>query len=317
MRSRIVADAGATLFELAAPDAMVAVYSRDSGLFANVVEAIRTEEIGRASDWSALVQFARIASHAIIVSPSIDEGTLRNLRTIRSASPVTPLVLLTRFDSVNARCLLRACVDDVVWLGEESSMLPGTLRNLNRSLLFCVSEAIREIPSLNPRILHAINFACRSPNPISSVGQLARQLSCSRSSLEHAWRTLLGIGSKPHLHEVLTWLLLLRAVDQWTPEKSWDRVASDLSTYQPVLSRLARRLTGRTLTEITARGKRDLYLAFENRILNVLGPTEASGELSGTLDATEREQGRSPDRSRLRLAGDYPAASLQSAVHQS
>ncbi len=150
----------------------------------------------------------------------------------------------------NARCVKGLAVEEVIWLPEVERMLWSAAQragNLYRSLRQRLVHDIQGIGRIPSKLRDALEYACRSEQPVVSVAALARAVRCSRATLGRYWHRAMGAQHGWRLEDILDWLLLIHAFERKTPERSWENIADELGLYGSALSRLARRLTGRTL----------------------------------------------------------------------
>lgn len=135
--------------------------------------------------------------------------------------------------------------------------------------LLWLSLRFREAEHLPAALREALSSACRSERPVRSVNQLAAAMASNRRTLWHQWRRAVG-SSELRLQDFLHWILLLHALGRKSSERSWGDVAQQIGVHAHTLSRYARQLTGRTLSELDAGGEAAVTTLFRERVLQLL-----------------------------------------------
>jgi hypothetical protein len=248
----------------------IALFGEGSDAVRQVAAVLRDRESAvHVETWEAFEQLMVMAHYGVVVYPNLDPQIATRLRQLRRRYPMTPIVLTTAKDFDNARRLASVDVDDVVWIGEERNRLWMALDRSSGSTLSRVTRSI-EAATMSERLCLALIAACRSLRPVTSVKELAIIAHCSRATLRNDWDAATRYSKGFSLAEFLDWVFLLRAFERRRPGRTWQQVADELSTYQSVLSRLARRLTGHTLRELERADASGPSSLFEHLVLSQL-----------------------------------------------
>lgn len=240
---------------------MVALYCRAAAYLAQTLAAFPAgHHVLAAEAWPQFRRAMASASVAVVVLPRLVAQDLRALRALRAprlARWLVPVVLVTSSEPDNARYLKDVTVAEVVWLDEaDRELWPAVRRAANGhgSPRTRLADEIRMNERLPLQLRRALEYACRSERPITSIVALARAVGCGRSTLGRQWRRVVGTGRDRRLEDFLDWILLARAVERKAPDRSWEQVADNLRLYKSVLARVARRLTGHTLGDLNRDG---------------------------------------------------------------
>lgn len=193
------------------------------------------------------------------------------ISAFKSLYPGHPLVLVTRWDPENARCIKDVFVEEVVWSREVERDLPGAVERTcaqEFNYVRCMAVPFEEAAHLPVALRKALAHACRNERPVCSVNQLAAAVGCNRRTLWHQWNRTIGTSSPLRLQDFLHWVLLLRALGRKTPGETWAQVAGEVGVHPHTLWRFAKKLTGRTLPELAMEGQPDLVETFRAQVLD-------------------------------------------------
>jgi hypothetical protein len=160
-------------------------------------------------------------------------------------------------------------VDEVVWICEAEHSLRRVLDQLPvRTLLGRIAGGIdaAEIPT---RFRDALRVALTAEEPIRSVEQLADRLGLDRRTLWYHWRNAAAADAAGP-KELLSWILLIRAVVLKISGRSWSGAAASLGTDSQTLARVARRCTGSSLLDLCSTGVGPLVATFEREVISQL-----------------------------------------------
>lgn len=262
---------------------MLALYCPDDRQLDGMQATLPTTEATIATrDW---VTFRRATTDAecsvVAIEWLHDHLKFTRLLAFNTRCPLHPIVLITRKDADNARHLKDLSVEEVVWPGEvQRGLWPAVQRARVRNTLRTLAHLFFKAEHLSPDLRQALAHACWSENPIPSITMLAHVVRCDRRTLWRHWSQ--GTDSAPalRLEDVLRWLLLLRAAGRKTPDRSWSAVAGDLNVHEHTIARLARRLAGRSLSELSATDVPALAARFRRQVLDP--PTGDGGNDLGT-----------------------------------
>jgi hypothetical protein len=182
-----------------------------------------------------------------------------------------PIVAVTRRDAGNVRRLLGTSITQVVWPEElPHAFWPAVQRAQTHVVLRALATTIEQTGSL-PRCLRTgLASAFRSDPPVRSVSLLAAELGCDRRTLWRQWHQTVGASSGLRMEDVLTWLILLRALGRKLPSKGWSTIASELGVHETTLSRAAKRLLGQTLRTLAPVDLTRLETTFSEQVLSHL-----------------------------------------------
>ena len=239
---------------------MVIVFGTDDGLCSRAhaalapMEAIRIvrrwPDVGRAAPSAACCVVAVAWMHR--------DDAAREFWMLRHRSPTTPLVLVTSRDADNLRALRHTTVEEIVWPHEIESDLRGAVsRARDRGPLHRIGNALDTAVHLPPRLRTALRDACRADRVPATVDELAALSGCDRSTLWLLWRRATEGAGSIRLKDFIDGLLLIRAVARKSPGHAWSAVAADLRVHEHTLTRIARRLTGRSLHALSAASAHD------------------------------------------------------------
>lgn len=204
------------------------------------------------SRWSDFLAASRTASCSIVEAEDLgSRQSRRSLFQFCIYPPLRPLVLITRFDDVNARALKDLCVDEIVWLTRLDRELKDAVRKcLRREFMVVLGDAIRRNNRLPRQLADGLAGACTSPVAIQSQKELLEFSKAHRTTLFRQWREIAGEGQT--LKAALDWVVLLRAALRHDAGQSWREVSESMGVSGRRLSGVAERLTGRRLSELDA-----------------------------------------------------------------
>ncbi|MDB4883472.1 MAG: hypothetical protein JWL95_2238 [Gemmatimonadetes bacterium] len=252
---------------------MLALYGSDARQLARMRQALPVSECVVASDdWHSFEQAVPSAACAVIWMEYLaDQLTFSRLSLVRHRFPRQPVVLITQKDADNLRHVLGLSIAGVVWSGElPRGLCSAVQRALVHSLFGDLADAFASAEQLPGSLRHSLSYACRSERPIRSVGALAAASCSDRCTLWRHWRKAVGAGAPARLEDALHWLVLLRAVGRKSPHQAWGVVAHELGVHHHTLSRLARRLASRRLSDLGASDLPDLTALFVRDVLRPL-----------------------------------------------
>jgi hypothetical protein len=200
--------------------------------------------------WSDFLSASRTASCSIVEAEELTARiSRRNLFHFCVYPPLRPLVLITRFDDVNARALKDLCVDEVVWSNHLDRELVSAVRNSQRrEFIVVLGDAIRRNERLPRRLADALAGACTSPVPIQSQKELLEFSHAHRTTLFRQWHQIAGEGET--LKTALDWVVLLRAALRHDAGQSWREISEAMGISNRRLSGIAERLAGLNLSEL-------------------------------------------------------------------
>jgi DNA-binding NarL/FixJ family response regulator len=218
--------------------------------------------------WSELHAAAERCPCSVVLLECVREDNhVEELRALRSRIPQHSVIVVTREDPDNARCLIDTGVCDVIWFGEIDTRLgPVVLAAQRSGYRLKSAESLDGARHLNETLRTAIRRACLDPSPPRSVKALAATVQCHRSTLWTHWTRAVG-DRGIRLEDFLDWLLLLSALERRNGCSSWAATADQVRVYEHTLGRIARRLTGMTLRELEGEGHTNVYEQFSERAM--------------------------------------------------
>jgi hypothetical protein len=249
---------------------MLAVFSIEPSVNDRIGTLLRKEELVFSRTWPQFVRSVPVAECAVVVLLDLANPAYQNLKRLRrSGSSLTPIVLVTSGLLQNARRLKDVVVEEVVWESEMEAKLRDAVSCARAAgLLSQLRIHIASATHLPPKVREALTYALTRDPPIRGVSELAVVVGQTRGSLWYQWnkapRTL---RPETSLQTVLDWILLLKAVATRSSGKSWKAAASDMSVHSDTLGSIAKKLTGKTLTDLGAMDFRVLFQRFEQVIL--------------------------------------------------
>jgi AraC-like DNA-binding protein len=252
----------------------IALFSTSRTLIPRVLGALSSVQHRPVSTWAELEDAVRACRCTVMVMEwLVRGGALEPLRRFRARHPSHPVVLVTREDPENARCLNSLEVE-VLWVREiEQRLRHAVMRTRSQAMFHQVAAELDRAEHLPPRLRRALGHACTTPNPLRSVNSLAKAVGCHRGTLWTQWSRTVPPGTL-RLEDFLDWVLLISAAERKEPGVSWSAVADQLHVHQHTLARVARRLTGHTLRQVE-NGGTNVACEFAERVLPALLGKEA------------------------------------------
>jgi hypothetical protein len=221
--------------------------------------------------WSHFAHGLPRSSCAVVVLPWLEDELFPLLCELKLGHPSRPLVLVTSKDADNARHLRALPAEEVVWIRDvERDLWAAVRRATTRHALSDIALEVERMAHVPSTLRKALGIACRRDVPVRSVAELAAAVHCRRSTLWYHWRRAMGGAGAARLEDFLGWVLLVRAVGRKSPRQPWPTVATALGVHERTLARLARRLTGSTLEELSIRGERGVIDLFRDQVLQRL-----------------------------------------------
>ncbi len=227
-----------------------------------------------AEDWS-VVEHVGPQSRCIVVSIEWLHASpiVARLSEFRRRNPRRPVVLVTRLDPENARSLKDVLVEEVVWYREIERRLATVVERVCRShpnAVECIAVALEETRSLPIPLRRALAHACRSKPPVTSVGQLSRDMGMDRRTLWRQWSNAEPLSATMRLEDFIHWLQLIRAIGRKVTGTSWRSVADELGIHQQSLGRWSRALADRQLRELDSVTGLNTVAGFRQTVLTAL-----------------------------------------------
>lgn len=205
-----------------------------------------------SSSWRTFRRAAASARVVVLMLPDlrIREDSER-VATFRRRFPHLPVVLVTRPVAAHLRRLAAVEIDEVVWVRDlEEELPPAVERALLKVPEESLLQAITAESPVSEHLEEALRAALLADPPLTSVTSWAARLEISPETLRYHWRKLKGDhGLQADLKDVLSLILLRRAIQQ-KPGITWDAAARKVGVHPTTLRRTARRLTGRTLSDL-------------------------------------------------------------------
>lgn len=228
--------------------------------------------LNRADTWRD-VERASAASACVVVAIDWlqDSSTFQQLIQLTTRRPLLSVVLITRKDADNARCLRHLILEEVVWRRDASQQIESVVHAVEGKMpLRHVLARLAVAPRIPPQLRAALVHACMSDRPVLSVTDLAPAVGRDRCTLSRQWRTAVGRGATARLEDFLRWLLLLRAVELRACGRKWAMVADELGVHPHTLSRVAARLTECSLGDLSRGGPGAIFTKFDEQVLSSL-----------------------------------------------
>ena len=211
------------------------------------------QEIRVCADWKQYLASVSGAECAVLLIPWVHEKSASQIAELRRRHPRHPLVVVTSKDADNARRLQDLAVDEVVWVGEkENTLLAAVRRAIARGSLQCIARVLQSDNRLPTGLRKALVTACVSRTVVPTVCGLAATVGCDRRTLSRSWQACYGDSPCVRLEDFIDWVVLLRATFQKGCDQSWSRVAEGVGVHPQTLGRIAHRLTGNRLRELSA-----------------------------------------------------------------
>jgi hypothetical protein len=181
---------------------------------------------------------------------------------------VHPLVLITTRDADNLALLKSVALEEIVWIREmEGSLLAALERACLRGPMIRLALELEQADHLAAPLHRALVIACRSERPFRSVAGLAGMVGRDRRTLSTHWRHAIGSGSSVRLEDFIDWILLLHAATRWAVGLKATAVAVEMGVHEQTLSRMAKRLAGRSPSAVRATGRRELLRSFQDQVV--------------------------------------------------
>jgi AraC-like DNA-binding protein len=225
-------------------------------------------------DWADFVARAPGADCLTVGSDRVsEEPGVPALAALREQCPAHPILVVTRRDAEEVRCLLRVPVDAVLWVDEvRTAFWAEVARVRSRRLLAYVSELFDRADGLPMTLRAAMVALMRSAQPVRTVDELARHVGCHRCTLAGAWRAAVGDASPLRIEDMLRWTLL-HAVRRKRRGLKWDAVAAELGVHRRTLARASVQLAGVPLRGPDGTLRRVVLERFVANVLQLLHPT--------------------------------------------
>jgi hypothetical protein len=230
---------------------MIVIYCADSSYIGRLMPSVDLGET--VIVFTTAKPFERALSTAngcvIVARGTEDRELLARLPRLRNAVPTVPLVVVTTSRAALPEHIAMVA-DRVIWLGDVVTALPPALRGavgrrFTRRFLIAIQSA-----TIPPYLRAALELACKSEGAIRSVSELASRVPCHRRTLDYQWRQVTHGHGSLRLEDFLGWLTLIAAFDRRTRRSAWSLVASDLHVHEHTLARHAKRLVGRSLSQL-------------------------------------------------------------------
>ena len=235
-----------------------------------------TGEIRATTDWSSFEQLRGLRRCSVVAIEKLPtDPAFPKLIAFTEKHPLYPVILVTRWDPENARCLKDVSVEDVVWWREVEQLLSDSLQRVcGAGYVRQLAERFEAAEHLPSKLRVALVLMCSDEGPILTVKKLAKRTGCSRATLSRRWREVEEHPSPLRLEDMLHWILLLRAVDHRQSGASWGDAASRLGVEPRFLRRHAKQLTGDPIPELASEARRVMQ-RFEREIgRKLLRPAE-------------------------------------------
>lgn len=249
---------------------MIALYCQDEvRLLALSRLHLATLKVLPCRDWRNYERARSRASCSVVLIDRLHADPLVERLAARPGAAVHPTILVTDKDPENLRLIRGLTLEEVIWAEEVGhALVPAIRRARNAGYLHQVAQVIDGAAHLPQRLRTALVHACRSGEPVQSVGDLASQVKCDRSTLCRQWRSGRGPGSELRLEDFLDWLTMLRAVGRRPAGRKWSAVAEELSMQERTLGRMSRRLLGSGLRGLDVDGYAGVAARFEESALS-------------------------------------------------
>jgi hypothetical protein len=264
---------------------MITVYCTEKQLRSKLVSLFHGRDFCIVENWRQFKHASPSAECSIIVLEWLNPGDrfFQQLCAFKRRSHCRPVILVTRKDADNARHLKDILVEEVVWLREIERTLPAIVsRTRARSQLVHIAEELEGDPRLPSKLREALAFACRSEQPLYSVAELARIAGRDRRTLCRYWRVAVGPDCTLRLQDFLSWLLLLRAVELRLTGRKLRCIAMEIGAHEHTLARLAKRLMGQSLQELTTEHSSGMVPLFTKQVLSHLTPGDTMRHVGTT-----------------------------------
>lgn len=253
---------------------MIALYCANATSLTAIVRAVPAMQPPAVScDWPHFERIARHADCSIIAMQwlAVDSGAAR-ITDLKAKQPRHPIVLVTAKDADNLRLLRAVIVEEVVWWHEIDRTIWATIcRATLASDMNRIATAIRVTTCIPPLLRHALARACESATPVTSTSELAKLAGCHRRTLWYQWRKVADGDSSARLEDVLSWILLLRAVALRSAGDSWTVIACNLHMHEHTLARLTKQHLGLTVREVSSQADTVTSALVDRLLISTVG----------------------------------------------
>jgi AraC-like DNA-binding protein len=227
---------------------MIVVLDRESQLAQRSLPCTPVPPLRRlfVHDWGEFERAAPRAVCSVVVIEWLDGGAdAESLRAFRLRHPLHPVVLVTQGCMENARHLHQLPVEEVVWLAEAATALPGAVqRAVTSGSRHALAAAVAGAAHLPRTLREALLHACTAARPVYSVAELAARVHCDRTTLCMQWRKAVGRSPPVRLVDFLAMILLVHATQLRLRGHKTPEIALELGVHEHTLRRLTRRLSG-------------------------------------------------------------------------
>jgi hypothetical protein len=247
----------------------IATFCPDERLLPRVrASAGLRHELVVCGSWQAFEHAAARADAQLVVLEWLRTEELVERLFDRSArSPDLPMVLLTAQDPEAVRKLSRLVIDEIIWPHEVDRVGEALDRALGGALPNRLARAIDGAESLPPRLRQALTYALRAQQPVLSVADVAAGAGCDRRTLWRQTQQISELIPGCRLQDLLDWIFLLRVAALKVPGRRWSTIAGQLDVHEHTIARIAKRLTGHTLRDLSVNGQAEVARLFSQRIL--------------------------------------------------
>jgi hypothetical protein len=161
-----------------------------------------------------------------------------------------PLLLVTPRENFVQSLVDGTRIVDVVWSHDIEACLPTAVMTARATgIRTLVRQAAAQDRRLSPVTRRAIVAATASTQPLRRVADLAVSIGHARSTLWRAWSGDTDGGLR--IEDLLDWLLLVEAMSRKQPDTPWAAIADGLGIHEHTLARIAQRLLGLRLRELS------------------------------------------------------------------
>lgn len=243
------------LFDLGDPLRVHLFASKESEVIAELLTRHGDGVRYRLVDWETFnTEHPRVLGRVYVVDATERRESYGRLTGLAASSPLTITLVAVREMKLLCGLPEDGRVDRIVLLNDPEADVHYVVRAaLRRSLIEVVPSAIgclHEHP-LDPVVVDAIRVICSPPPIPTTITRVMSELGWAPSTLARHWKWSLPSSALRPI-EFLNAVLLTRARESFNPCEGWDPPAAYLRLHRRTLERIARRLTNRTLTELTA-----------------------------------------------------------------
>ena len=190
------------------------------------------------------------------------------LRSLGGRLGVRPLVFVTPAGAGLALRVEGVVVEEVVALAQmQQELWPSVGRAYTRNLLARTSTAFEEAEHIPATLRRALARVCGGEDPVHSVAELARRISCDRRTIWYHWHRMFGYSPPCRLEDFVDWVFLLRLVGRKRPDRGWTAVAVELGAHEQTVALMAKRLVGMGLRELADAGPLRIAHRFQSEVL--------------------------------------------------